>query len=680
MSVRIIVMGISGCGKTSVATAAASSSGAIFIEGDDLHPPENKTKMAAGIPLTDAERIPWLHAIIERANRLTDDVVITCSSLKRAYRDLFRSAWGRRLRFIYLDCSGVPDEVLSAGMASRKGHFFDPSLLSSQRATLEIPTCEEKSDVWRLIALSDGVKLRDSVLLCLEVLRLEAATEARGIDFDFIQHMEDGSVTVSQGVEVHNEDVSHEAWSELPDMDDNDPHQTDIIRTSESLSVLTAVVCGDKASGKTTLCHSLASGDTRVLQVLRYSHAKFANVWHVNTAAELRDVINDLTASQRDFPFFQSELAYVTLTVDNAELRFFLEDEAFQAQGREDVPDLARSSPPSLGHTVLHIVDVGSDTLDALMRGPPDSDNETQRGVRSFLRLATSLCYFVNASALDETALMRRVQFLRDLSSQARMSFYVSRTESETVCHRIQSLLGGGSTTHLFGPPDVPSALRMLYRIASQECLPPNMCSALLVHAALDILREDCEGSEPLVLSRRALLKTLLRTHDRHGGSRAATSPIHPLGGVPAITLIDCVHKIADMAVQQGLGVPCSHRGEISLRVERRHGVVTNQHNSESDPQTSRPIRLCGHPMAVAALRRTLHRAVLLDKVSWENEDTMYAAEALRRECFNVIRERSILKAKQLLEEVTLLQGRSLTLPLDDHDIDWLIKNGIVTE
>lgn len=135
-------MGVSGCGKSTVGRALATRLGVPFVEGDALHPPENVRRMAAGIPLTDEDRIGWLDAI---AGCLAGDpgarhgVVVACSALKRAYRDRLRTA-APDLRFVFLHGD---ESLLSARLAQRRGHYMPPSLLPSQLATLEVPGPDE---------------------------------------------------------------------------------------------------------------------------------------------------------------------------------------------------------------------------------------------------------------------------------------------------------------------------------------------------------------------------------------------------------------------------------------------------------------------------------------------------------------------------------------------------------
>lgn len=136
----IIVMGVSGCGKTSVGQALAAHLGAPFVEGDALHPEANVAKMSAGIPLDDDDRWPWLATIADRiAAEPGPIIVVSCSSLKRAYRDLLRTASARPVGFLYLQGT---ETVLSSRTAARTGHFMPSALLASQLATLEDPSGE----------------------------------------------------------------------------------------------------------------------------------------------------------------------------------------------------------------------------------------------------------------------------------------------------------------------------------------------------------------------------------------------------------------------------------------------------------------------------------------------------------------------------------------------------------
>lgn len=141
MKYAIIVMGVSGCGKSTVGEALANKLNLPFIEGDKLHPQSNVDKMAEGKPLTDEDRWPWLTVIGEelRNGYAVDGIVISCSALKQSYRNHLRNAVDGNLRFVYLDGSV---ELLNERMGARTGHFMPLSLLKTQLATLEIPTGE----------------------------------------------------------------------------------------------------------------------------------------------------------------------------------------------------------------------------------------------------------------------------------------------------------------------------------------------------------------------------------------------------------------------------------------------------------------------------------------------------------------------------------------------------------
>ncbi len=131
-----VVMGVAGCGKSTVGAAFAAAIGARFIDGDDLHPAANVAKMSAGVPLTDDDRWPWLDRV---ADVLTGNVVVGCSALKRRYRDRIRATAGP-VRFLHL--AGSRD-VIAARMANRPGHFMPAALLDSQFAALEPPGPDE---------------------------------------------------------------------------------------------------------------------------------------------------------------------------------------------------------------------------------------------------------------------------------------------------------------------------------------------------------------------------------------------------------------------------------------------------------------------------------------------------------------------------------------------------------
>ncbi len=139
---RIVVMGVSGCGKSSMGEALAHRLGLPFIEGDALHPPENVAKMASGTPLTDEDRWPWLARVGQALAAPKGGAIASCSSLKRVYRDVLRREAGENVIFVYLH--GSRDLLLSR-MQHRPGHFMPASLLDSQLATLEVPGPDENA-------------------------------------------------------------------------------------------------------------------------------------------------------------------------------------------------------------------------------------------------------------------------------------------------------------------------------------------------------------------------------------------------------------------------------------------------------------------------------------------------------------------------------------------------------
>ena len=137
-----VVMGVSGSGKTTVGILLAETLGWQFQEGDNLHPTENVAKMSAGIPLSDADRLPWLRRIAETIDGWRargESGVVTCSALKRSYRDVII---GDRpeVRLVYL--KGSPD-LIRQRMAARHGHFMPTTLLDSQFSILEEPSPDE---------------------------------------------------------------------------------------------------------------------------------------------------------------------------------------------------------------------------------------------------------------------------------------------------------------------------------------------------------------------------------------------------------------------------------------------------------------------------------------------------------------------------------------------------------
>ncbi len=155
----IVVMGVSGSGKTTVGRILAATLGAEFIDGDDLHSDAARAKMASGHALTDEDRWPWLDRVAARlaeGERTGQGAVIACSALRRVYRDRLRAGAGPALRFVYLDAT---PEAMRARVGSRKDHYMPASLVDSQFATLEPPQGE--TDVVKLAA---EAKLPEAVI------------------------------------------------------------------------------------------------------------------------------------------------------------------------------------------------------------------------------------------------------------------------------------------------------------------------------------------------------------------------------------------------------------------------------------------------------------------------------------------------------------------------------------
>lgn len=134
----VVVMGVSGSGKTTIGIRLAEVLGWPFYDGDDFHPPENVAKMRSGVPLTDADRAPWLSNLRSLIRSLLDEgrsAVLTCSALRRAYRAQLQVDEAR-VRFVYLKGSF---DLIRARLQNRTGHFMPPALLASQFAALEEP-------------------------------------------------------------------------------------------------------------------------------------------------------------------------------------------------------------------------------------------------------------------------------------------------------------------------------------------------------------------------------------------------------------------------------------------------------------------------------------------------------------------------------------------------------------
>ena len=168
----LVVMGVSGSGKSTIARQLATALAWDFLDGDDLHPPANIAKMADGVPLEDADRWPWLDAIagwMTRDRAAGRHGVVACSALRRVYRDRLRRA-GPGVYFVYLQ---VPREELARRLR-RRTHFMPPTLLGSQLATLEEPAGDEPA----VRVLAEG-PVRDTVEQALRGLGMSMHPRGR---------------------------------------------------------------------------------------------------------------------------------------------------------------------------------------------------------------------------------------------------------------------------------------------------------------------------------------------------------------------------------------------------------------------------------------------------------------------------------------------------------------------
>jgi gluconokinase len=166
----VLLMGVSGAGKTTVGAQLAAALGATFHEGDAFHPPANVAKMARGEPLNDDDRRPWLVAIaaaMGRAAQAGDGAVFACSALKRSYRDILRGACPN-LRLVHL---AGGEDLIRDRLAARRGHFMPPQLLPSQFRTLEPPAAAEHAIVVDIAQPPDAI-----VAAILAALGVGAAT------------------------------------------------------------------------------------------------------------------------------------------------------------------------------------------------------------------------------------------------------------------------------------------------------------------------------------------------------------------------------------------------------------------------------------------------------------------------------------------------------------------------
>lgn len=152
----VVVMGVSGCGKSTVGRLLARRLGAEFLEGDDLHPPRNVERMAAGIALTDNDRLDWLREItvqLADASASRHALVVSCSALKRSYRNLLRAA-SSELAFVHLHADAA---LLTQRLCARTDHFMPASLLASQLQALEPPGADERAVTFEATLAPDQI-------------------------------------------------------------------------------------------------------------------------------------------------------------------------------------------------------------------------------------------------------------------------------------------------------------------------------------------------------------------------------------------------------------------------------------------------------------------------------------------------------------------------------------------
>jgi gluconokinase len=166
-----VVMGVAGCGKSAVGQRIAAMLGLPLIEGDEFHPPHNIDKMRQGLPLDDQDRAGWLERLGQELGRHPNGAVLTCSALKRAYRNSLRDAVAG-LRFVHLELS---QEQALRRVAARGGHFYPPSLVASQFKDLEDPRPEPG-----VLVLDAGLPLEEVALRAAEWLRQPDSTVRNG--------------------------------------------------------------------------------------------------------------------------------------------------------------------------------------------------------------------------------------------------------------------------------------------------------------------------------------------------------------------------------------------------------------------------------------------------------------------------------------------------------------------
>jgi gluconokinase len=171
MTQAIVVMGVTGSGKSTLGRALAHALGWLFVEGDSLHPAANIARMAAGIPLSDADRIPFLENVAHAIATRQSNLVISCSALKRAYRDVLRRA-DPQLLFIL---PALSRESLQLRLQRRSNHFMPAALLDSQLADLEPPQADE-----RILQIDGSTAPDQQVAVTLAAMKRLQAAAASG--------------------------------------------------------------------------------------------------------------------------------------------------------------------------------------------------------------------------------------------------------------------------------------------------------------------------------------------------------------------------------------------------------------------------------------------------------------------------------------------------------------------
>lgn len=170
--VSIVVMGVCGTGKSTVAEKLAQTCGYKFVDGDDLHPKENVEKMSRGEALNDLDRLPWLEniqALIHQHEQENISLVIVCSALKKIYRDILRR--DNTPLFVFLEGEKT---LIAQRLEKRSGHFMKPTMLETQLATLEIPNPIEEPDVSAISIAGSIDEIVHAAKVCIEMRNAEA--------------------------------------------------------------------------------------------------------------------------------------------------------------------------------------------------------------------------------------------------------------------------------------------------------------------------------------------------------------------------------------------------------------------------------------------------------------------------------------------------------------------------